>query len=84
VTGRIVPIVTDTNLYSGHIFWIPKSIPYPMADVPAPMKMWLSYDWANFEYAITAPVRNYENRMRGGLALYLPPAFGHIYNIWNA
>lgn len=84
ITGRLVPIVTDTNLCGGHVFWVPKSIPYPMAEVPAPMKMWCSYDWTNFAYALTAPVRNYENRMRGGLAIYLPTAFGHIYNVWNS
>ncbi|MDD2857785.1 MAG: hypothetical protein PHU75_03835 [Candidatus Nanopelagicales bacterium] len=84
VTSRMLPIVTDPTLYSGLILWVPKTIPYPMAEVPAPLKMWLSYDWVNFAYAVTNPKREYENRMRGGLACYLPPAFGMLYNVWNS
>jgi hypothetical protein len=83
ITGRLIPIETDPYLYSGTIIWLPKTIPYPMAEVPAPVKLWNSYDWTAFEYAVTAPVRRYENRLRGGLALYLPPATGIITNIWN-
>jgi hypothetical protein len=81
VTGKPVPIVTDPWMAGGTICWIPESIPYPMADVPAPMALWLSYDWTAFEYAMTAPVRKFENRMRGGLAVYLPPAFGILRDV---
>jgi hypothetical protein len=83
ISGKRIPIVTDPNLYHGTIIWIPSTIPYPMAEVPAPLKMWLSFDWTQFAYAITAPKREYENRMRGGLACYIPTAFGMLYNIYN-
>lgn len=83
ITNRIVPIETDPYLYAGTILWVPEEIPFPMADVVAPMYFALSYDWANFAYAVTDPARYFENRMRGGLAVPLPPAFGLLYNVYN-
>ena len=82
MTGKVVPIETDVNLLAGVIMWIPDSVPYPMANIPAPLKMWLSFDWTNFAYAPTKPTREYENIMSGGLANYIPAAFGLIYNFW--
>ena len=81
VTGREIEILTDPWLCGGNIAFIPKSFPFPMADVAAPLAMAMSYDWTNFEYAQTAPKRIFENRMRGGLACYLPPAFGILKDV---
>lgn len=85
VTGRKLAIVTDPYLNAGCIAFKPNTIPYPLANIPAPLKMWLApqYDWRNFTYAMTAPQISFENRMRGGLALYVPPASGLLYNIWR-
>jgi hypothetical protein len=83
VTGRIVPLDTEPWVPGGMIFWIPDTVPYPMADVPAPLKFWMSYDWVNFAYAVTNPKREFETRLRGGLACYIPPAFGQLYDIWS-
>jgi len=83
ITGRLLNLVTDPTLFDGVILGKANSIPYPMAEVPAPLKMWLSYDWLNLTYAVVNPKREYENRMRGGLAVYLPPSCFELYNIWN-
>ena len=82
VTGNPIPVVTDVNLSHGMILWIPTKIPYIAADVPSPLAMFLNYDWMLLPYAVTAPKREYEAVLRGGLACYLPPAFGLLYDIY--
>ncbi len=82
ITGAKIPIITDPNLAHGMIIWVPTEIPYIAADVPSPLKMFLTFDWMLLPYAVTAPKREYEARMRGGLACYLPPAFGILYDIY--
>ena len=82
ITGAKIPIITDPNLSHGMILWVPTEIPYIAADVPSPLKMFLTFDWMLLPYAVTAPKREYEARMRGGLACYLPPAFGLLYDIY--
>ncbi len=82
ITGAKIPIITDPNLAHGMILWVPTEIPYIAADVPSPLKMFLTFDWMLLPYALVAPKRSYEARMRGGLACYLPPAFGILYDIY--
>ncbi len=81
VTGRKIPIVTDPWQPGGNICWIPKTVPYPMNNVPSTLDIAISYDWTNFEYAQTAPLRRFENRMRGALRCFLPPAFGILKDV---
>lgn len=83
ITGRRIPIVTDPYMVQGSIAWVPDIIPFPMANVDAPVKFWLSYDWVNFEYATSQPSRQFENRMRGGLAMYMPPIHGLLYDVFQ-
>jgi hypothetical protein len=83
VTGRLIDIVTDPYMVQGTIAWVPDIIPFPQANVDAPVKLWLSYDWTNFEYSTGQPSRQFENRMRGGLAMYMPPIHGMLYDVWQ-
>ena len=83
ITGRVLPIVTDPYMSYGTMLWIPKNIPYPQANIPGPLAMHMSYDWYSLAYAVVNPKREFENRCRGGLAMYLPPAFGQLYNYWQ-
>jgi hypothetical protein len=83
ITKRVIPLVIDPNLWGGVALAVPLSMPYPNSGIDSPTKVWLSYDWIQREYAITEPTRNYENQVKGGVAVYAPLAYGIIDNIYN-
>ena len=82
-TGRAIPCETDPNIPQGNFGVFPNTMPYPDTNIENPIVSVMLDEWINFEYAQTAPRKDYENRCYGGLVVYVPIAFGWGYNMFR-
>ena len=82
-TGRAIPCETDPNIPQGMFLVLPNTMPYPDTNIENPILSVMLDEWINFEYAQTAPRKDYENRCYGGVIVYVPIACGLGYNMYR-
>ncbi len=86
VTGDLCPVDVLPWLPGGTIMILPTEVPYPDANVPAPIDWVGGFDWERWDYASTpstGPIFNFETRSWGVLRVLLTGGCGIIYNIFK-
>ncbi len=84
VTGDVCPVDVLPWMPGGMILILPVEIPYPDANVPAPIDWVGGYDWERWDYASTpstGPIFNFETRNWGVVRVLFTGGCGLLYNI---
>ena len=76
-----IAIEENPNLPGGMIIALIDSVPYQDSNIPAAWQMQMGRDMARIDYALTAPLSEFEIRFRGALAGYAPGLQGILYDI---
>jgi len=84
VDGQQIPIEQNVNLPGGMILGVLDEITVPDANIPAAWEMLMGSDFVQLDYAMTAPVQNFEQRAFGALAGYAPSFQFVLYDIHRA
>lgn len=83
VSGKQIKIEVVPNLPGGMILGLIDSVPIPDAEIPSPWQLHMASDVERIDYAVVAPVEEFEVRAYGALAGYAPALQGIIYNVWQ-
>lgn len=82
--GKVIPIEENPNIPGGMILALKDSVAIPNSDIPSPWQMHMGQELTRLEYAMTAPLDEFEIRGHGALAGYAPTFQGVIYDIQPA